>query len=255
MENKVFILEDRGYMWMFHWIVYMLGGLRNLPGKTPIKIYFDKPFPTVNGKNYHKESLELIKSHFVFCEPTETDVKIASYGETWLCADRVHPETHRFLRTLFLSSIPEQVYDGKKYYLTRNNCGTLNPANKGVNIRTILNESEIREDLIEHGFEILQFEDYSFEEKIKIFNTASVIISPNSGGLTFSIFANEKTKIVEILPTHIAQHDHYKNICEAVNISYTRFTHVSTVGESPGLGRVWNMNIDKIKFKDFLKSI
>jgi capsular polysaccharide biosynthesis protein len=233
----------------------MLGGLRHINNKDQVNIYYDGEFKDVNGKNYHIESLNLIRHKYNFVKPDISADIIRLPGEPLIKPDHVHPDTYIFLRNLFLSSIEKPLYAGRKYYLTRNNCGVLNPASKGINIRSILNEHEVYDDLEKYGFEILQFENFTFEEKINIFNTASVIISPNSGGLTCSLFANDKTTIVEILPPVIQHHDHYKNICNTLNIKYIRFTNVSTVGESPGLGRVWNMIIDKSYFVDFIKTL
>ena len=250
-----YILEDRGFQYMYHWVILMLGGLRHICVDGQVKIYLNAEFKDVNGKNYHTESLNLIRHKYDFVKPDSSARLIKLTGESLITPDRVHTETYTFLRNLFLSSIELPIYTGKKYYLTRNNCGILNPANKGITRRAILNEHEVYDDLKSYGFEILQFEEFSFEDKIKIFNTASVIISPNSGGLTCSLFANEKTKVVEILPSGIEHHGHYKFICDALELNYIQFTGVSTVGDRLCLNTVWNMMIDKKKFVDFIRTL
>lgn len=252
-----YILENRGYGWIYHWIVYILGGLRHISDEEKVRIFLDVDFPTINGKNYHLESLKLISDKYIFKAPSIDEPVKNFHGEPLIRPDHVHPDTYLFLRTLFLTRVSGiSPIHSTRIYLTRKNCGTLNPANKGTNVRSVLNETDLYPLLHKHGFEILQFEDFSFEEKVNIFKNASIVISPNSGGLTFSLFADkENTHIVEILPSVIEHHDHYKNICSGVGVRYTRFSSLTTVGESPGLGRVWNMIVNVPEFSTFLETL
>jgi len=250
-----FVLENRGHVFIYHWIILMLGGLRHIPDISGAQIFCDAEFPTINGRNYHLESLQLISDKYVFMKPSDNCITCLP-GEPLIQPDHVHSDTYTFLRTLFLTRVSGISPIGcSKIYLTRKNCGVLNPANKGVSIRTVLNEEELYPILRENGFMILQFEEFTFEEKVNLFKTATVVISPNSGGLTFSLFADkEKTHIVEILPS-VLEHDHYKNICTSLGVKYTRFSGLSTVGESPGLGRVWNMIVNVSEFSSFVSTL
>lgn len=85
-------------------------------------------------------------------------------------------------------------------------------------------------------------------EKIKIFKLASLIISPNSGGLTFSLYSDENTNIVELNvanPHQISKQ--YYDICEKFNIPYIKFT-CSKVDNYD------NMSVDINNFISFLKN-
>ena len=60
-----------------------------------------------------------------------------------------------------------------------------------------------------------------------IFNTARMIVAPHGGALVFSLFANESTKIVEIVPCNPTQFcDQYLRITKALDIEFHRFTNV-----------------------------
>ena len=252
MTESHFLIQDRGHIFLYHWIIYMLGGLRRIHpviSGTRIKIHF----PLFQDQGYHSESLNLIRDVFEV-RPPEVDAKtVVHEGEPTLAPDQVDPATYDYLRQLFLDRVPEAEIDPtKKYYITRKNSETVSPGNAGRKIRQILNEAEFVPVLERMGFQIIHFEDYTFEEKIRIFQTAAVIVSPNSACLTFSLFANRKTRIVEILPTGIRHHDHYKNICDRLGISYSRFTNLTTVGDTPALGTVWNMIVNAKELIDFL---
>lgn len=61
-------------------------------------------------------------------------------------------------------------------------------------------------------------------------NDASLVVSPQSGGLTFTLFANQNADIIEIYPPNPHQYcDQYIDICRALDISFRRFTEVEKV--------------------------
>ena len=250
---KHYIIEDRGYSWLYHWIVYMIGGLRHIPieDNKKIRIHIN----IAQDQGYHLESLQMISDIYNNCIPTDDCIKIYHHGEPVIRPDYVDPNTFIFLRTLFLSRInTSHTFDPlARYYITRKNSGTVNPANNGRNIRQILNDGEILPELEKLGIKCIHLENYSFKEKIRIFQTASMIISPQSGSLTFSIFANENTHIIEILPKTAYFHDHYKYICETLQIQFHRFTEVVVSGDPPSFSSIWNMVIDKDLFITYIK--
>jgi len=246
-------MEDRGHQWMYHWLIYMIGGLRRLPGESVV--YFT--FPTLQNQGYHGESLAIIEDKYKLIQsPINGKYLGKHHGEPLLAADRVDEGTYPFLRNLFLSRLPSPVFNETQYiYITRNNCHILNPGNGGKATRQIVNEDELLPDLRALGFEILQFEDYSFKKKVEYFQTSSVIISPGSGCLTYSLFADTRCKIVEILPANITQMDHYKAICHTLNIPYQRFSDVTVVNGHPLVGNTgWNMIINRDSFISWLRN-
>lgn len=96
--------------------------------------------------------------------------------------------------------------------------------------RYILNENEFFESLKKFNFELIQLEDYSTQDKIKIFMESELIISSHSGSLTFSLFADKKTNIIEILNKGTLggfPHDHYSNICKILNLNYNRYSNIN----------------------------
>jgi len=228
----------------------MIGGLRRLPGEI---VYFT--LPSLKDQGYHGESLKLISDKYkLLINPTNSKCLGKFHGEPLIASDRVVSDTYHFVRDLFLSRLPKQIVNEKGFiYITRKNCEILNPGNQGRRTRQILNEEEFLPDLRRLGFEILQFEDYSFQKKIEYFQKSKVIVSPMSGGLTFSLFANTTAKIIEIMPANTTEMDHYKIICESLDISFKRFSDVSIVGGPATLGNMrWNMILNKDSFLKWL---
>lgn len=257
MNNIYYCIQDRGYMWMQHWFTYMVGGLRHIKTDTyPIKIFFSKTFMNTdfNFQQYHLETFELIKDKYIVENPNNNSIVISNYGEP-TSVDKVDPATNYFLRDLFLSRINLPDFDENSLiYITRKNSHILNPGNEGISRRQVLNEYEIIPELEKLGFKFIQLEDYSLEEKIKLFYKSRIIISPNSGGLTMSLFANKKTKIIEIMPENVGQYDWYKNICNDLNISFERYSNVNIIGNYQEYNGPWNFTLDKNHFIEWVKS-
>jgi hypothetical protein len=252
MELDYYEIEDRGHQWMYHWLIYMIGGLRRLPGD---KVHFI--CPTFIDQGYHGESLAIIEDKYKMLKgPVNGKYLGKHHGEPLLAADRVHKDTYLFLRELFLSRLPSPVFNKSKYiYITRKNCHILNSGKRGIATRQILNEEDILPGLRSIGFEILQFEDYSFRKKVEYFQTSKLIISPNSGSLTYSLFADKSSTIIEIQPANTTQMDHYKIICNSLDIPYQRFSDVTVVNGPPTLGNTgWNMIINAETFFKWLRN-
>lgn len=263
MPDIINIVEDRGSIWLYHWMIYMLAGLRHCKTASDGKYYilFEKPLENLS---FHTEALELLKDSYHICakeDITPTTQVIHSYGEPLITphqGDDVNHNAYPFLRNLFLQRIdnlPKRIINPKGlYYITRRNANNCH-GNCGKRIRDVLNEEEFLPDLESKGFVRIQFEELSFLDKIQLFQTARIVISPNSASLTFSCFANTNTHIIEILPDHIVMHDHYKNMCETLRIPYHRFTNIITEGETPGINRLWNIHVHVEPFLEFIDSI
>jgi len=215
MAETIFYLEGRAGIFIFHFMVYNLGGLYyimnekynvrgnpntsvllediknknivNYPSnsiKYPIKIYMKDIIP------FQREAFEIIKDKFELVEelPKDKSYEIVSiYGEptsnSVVCdnPDIIFP----FLRNLFLEKMDYKIIPGKRIFITRN--GTQNGPH-GKLKRTILNENELQPVFNKYNIEYVQLEKYSMHEKIKLFMESEVIVSSHSGSLTFSLF-------------------------------------------------------------------
>jgi len=117
----------------------------------------------------------------------EADTLIASSShrnagqmEKWVCD---------FLRESFVDTL---LPNGKNYpshfYITRNDSRS----------RNVLNENELIALLNSFGFTTLSLSGLSFEEQVRLFNNAEVIVSPHGAGLANLVFCKTGTKIIEI---------------------------------------------------------
>jgi len=257
MENTIYHIENRGSEYIGHFMIYMIGGLRHIINNTlvdtysgnghgnlyehnvknrnptndyPINIYIQN---YDNKNTLNNEILYELRHKFnIISDITpylndESYQILNSYGEP--NEPNTHPDSYVFVRDLFLTM--SYTYNPMKYiYITRKNSHLLNGNKNDNNIkrRQIINEEELFKELSTLNFEFVQLEKYSFVEKIKLFNTSAIILSPQSGALTCSLFANKKTKIIEICPKNPTQYcDQYKEMCNALQIKWERYSDIT----------------------------
>jgi hypothetical protein len=227
-------IEEAGAGWIFHWVVLMIGALKQVDHSSKIDVCFDHE----DFSEYQKESFELL-SDVINVVPNNCQWTLLPSIKPIDCQNGsglpcVEHDTYHFLRDLFLSRVGND-FDTSEYnkiYICRSK-SHLCEGNRGDNSarrRQIVNEGEVVESLEEIGIKPIFFEDYTMSQKIQIMRDASLVVAPQSGGLTFTLFANKDADIVEIYPPNPHQYcDQYIDVCRALNIPFRRFYDVSKV--------------------------
>lgn len=295
-SESIYYIENRGWYFIYHFMIFMVGGLRHIPEEKPI-LYIpymkeflldidmtalkqlsgrddkDQAGPkrdggasftySTAGINY--EIMNFLKDKFTFIDslagiPHLEIVKFGyNHGEPCVLPRlgiNVLPAVHVYLRDLFLSKLPaRQVVPGKNIYITRRNSEKLT-GNFGVKKRQVLNESELVAMLDKFNFKYVNLEEYSLLDKIELFQTSHIILSPNSGALTFCFLANPKTTIIELIPEFQAgqykqdwKQEQYQEMCQAVDVPYIRFQKMTYVEDD------LNMNVDIKSLENRLVSL
>jgi len=274
MKETIFFLDGRGGMYLYHFFVFNLGGLFyilngdynnynhtgnydldflleerdkfvRLPSnkiKFPIKIHMRGILP------FQRETFEIIKDKFELIEDLSQipDYEIVYiFGEP--CARDGLSDNPSFifpfLCNLFLEKINFNIILKKRIFITRRNSET---QHYGVLKRSVINEEEFFEKLSKYGFEYVQLENYNTYDKIKLFMESEIIISPHSSALTFSLFANNNLKIIEIVNNGDGTgNQQYINIALHLGINFNRYSDIEE--DSHG-----NFYLDCNKFEEYL---
>jgi hypothetical protein len=257
--KTIFYLENRGgNSALYHFIVLNLGGLFYItnnqynvtgphsnklndrrvvykpssPINYPITIYLEVTETSVL-KNIIKETFNILNDKFILITslPEGNDYEIINiYGEPCYLNEACNNPTNIFpyLRELFLSritidsdSLNQKIYIGRKISVGSNTYHQ-RP------IRTILNEDRFIENLKKKNIKCVYLEDLTMENKIKLFNSAELIISTNSSALTCLLWCNKNVKVIEILNKNVAcgNGEHYKLICNTLGLSYYKYSNI-----------------------------
>jgi hypothetical protein len=65
--------------------------------------------------------------------------------------------------------------------------------------RLIKNEKKVIDVLIPLGFEIVYFEDYNFEEQVKLVQNAKILVTSHGANMTNCMFMPDNSKVLEII--------------------------------------------------------
>ena len=125
----------------------------------------------------------------------------------------------------------------KRIYIDRSDSS---PNTKAI--RLITNEKEVKNFLINNGFESIVLGNLHFKDQIKIFNNAEIIVGLHGAGFSNISFCKTGTKVIELKNTtdgkvieNLALNNNliYKSInCEAVKFKVAQFGHINVPIES-----------------------
>ena len=226
--ETVYELDNRGFEFIYHWFYYILAGLRTLevPGKR-VKVVM----PWFKDHGFHNDSFKYFEDSFEFLTSAPACRVIRHSGEPLLDKDRIAKDGYLYVRQRLLKGKSFSVDPKKRVYITRKGAERL-VMNKGIVHHSVINEAEMYNLLTFYGFEVVQLENLSLDEKIELFCTAKIIMGPFGGGLTFSgLMSPEQTLIELVTPRMDHNMRHYKVICELFGIKYVRFMDVNYVAE------------------------
>ena len=130
--------------------------------------------------------------------------------------------------------------------------------------RNILNEKDITDILREKNFRIINLNNFSIDEQIKIFSTSDTIISATGSSLANIVFCKEGTKIYEIIPEYkLPDENNFKNryfdISKTLNLQHCFYKadSIKTNKHNPLLSNFVNKNIiqESNYYKDMIVKI
>jgi capsular polysaccharide biosynthesis protein len=221
-KENLYLLADRGNSIFAHWFLFVVAGLYDLSHlPKPIK------FHTKITEDFQRETIELLKPDYEFIEDINGYNIIDHEGAPLIGKANVANIYYPFVRNLILIKNNLE-YNGtpfRRIYISRARSHLLSH-HGGVRKRHMVDEHIIIDKLTNIGFDCIHLEDYTFLEKIRLFQEAAVVVSPNGGALTMCYFANKQTKIVQIQPDNTL-HPAYSIICEVLSIPMISYENVT----------------------------
>jgi capsular polysaccharide biosynthesis protein len=119
------------------------------------------------------------------------------------------PWAIQYLRDKFLPIFAEKTIPAdRRIYISRGSTGH----------RRLQNERDIVGKLGEYGFYEVKAEKLSFQEQVRLFRGAEVIVAPHGSGLANMVFCSPGTKVIELFPA--ANSDLYYRLSVALHLEY-----------------------------------
>jgi len=278
--RTIYFLENRGYMFLSHFLWFQIGGLRHLDNTKKHIIYipymhellapsdinyilklnyniylqFNKTKKEEVYINY--EILNHIYPNFIFIDTLDYIKNIEDYTIINYHGERldqqpdghaVNPDTYIYLRNLLLTNYIPPILQTKPRRLYISRYKTLKI---GSTSRNVINENNVYEMLQQYNFEKIYFEDYNLKEKMDILNSSEIIIYPQAGGVSaLSAVANINLHMFEFYVPNNAS-GYCKSVCDTIGMRYTRFTDIHFTDNN-----AWNMIINIESLKNNISSI
>ena len=89
--------------------------------------------------------------------------------------------------------------------------------------RKIINNDEVETAFINHGFKVLNFEDYSFFEQVYLMRKCKILSGVHGAGFANIAHMAEGSKLFELIKEYSSYHEErpsYWRLCSALNIDY-----------------------------------
>jgi len=113
-----------------------------------------------------------------------------------------------YLRSTFLRS--ERAHKPHRaIYITRADAGT----------RRVVNEAEVREEMIDNGFEVVSLTNVPFLKQVELFAEARIVVGPHGAGFTNAVFCAPGTVLIEFMPERWGV-DCFERLARLVGITY-----------------------------------
>jgi len=217
----VHVLENRGNSIFMHWFLYVVSGLADIS-------HLPKPilFHTSISETFQRESLELLKPDYEYVENTTGYSIVQIHGAPCINACHVSDHYYHFVRNEILvkNNLEVTAEPTRRIYISRSKSHLL-ACNHGSKKRQMINESKLMDTLKGHGFECIHLEDYNLKEKIRLFQEAKIVVSPNGGAFTMCFFANRCSTMMFIRNPGTME-TQYSHICEVLSIPIVYYEKV-----------------------------
>jgi hypothetical protein len=194
----------------YHFYFYMISRFYYFDNyNSPIQYLYEKTNDT-----FSEEALASLPKRFQRLYQKEKDIEYVQLpGCLWHPDSISEPWMYSYVRDLYKhiwESVPKE--KGKFVYISRKNART----------RRVEQEDEVQKILVSLGFKIYYLETMTFEEQIKLFRSAEIIVGAHGAGLAHLIFCESQTYVVEI-NCNIEEKNHYAHLATSCKLYYLRF--------------------------------
>ena len=146
-----------------------------------------------------------------------------------------------FLRKKFIN-LSKKIECSKKIFIDR--------SDSKFNHCKLINNEEIKNFLIQKGFQSFEISKLDFFEQVYLFKNAEVIVSPHGAALSNIVFSNSKLNLIELIPK-----SHPSKKCKRIsNILGFKYLRVELENKISKFNQIGDMEISKINLEKILKN-
>ena len=241
IKTAIWAVDSRSYQY-FHWLTDALQRIE------ASKKYYDKGplilLPGFQNYQYIKDSLDILGIESFILEDNKK-----YFVEELILSERVSPAGN--YRKELINTISNNFKKNIENLEARNDFKKIWVSRQNALKRRILNFEEIEPILEKNNFKIINYENLTFRDQIKISNNAQIIGGVHGAGLTNMIFLNKNSSVIEIRAEGDSLNNCFFSLASDMEHDYYYFLGSAdddNYYES-------NLHIDPKKFENFLESI
>jgi capsular polysaccharide biosynthesis protein len=251
----IYQIPDCSNFEFYHWFYYALATLYQIKDISGT-VFFTVPMQNLE---FQISSLKLLEHTFKCVNDIndlpDKDNIVYTKLHNIIAGDNNIPEQKEIYSFLRTNLLDKNIFTDIKQlsrliYISREKTPT--------KVRHVLNESIIIPLLKEIGFEIIYLEDYTLNEKIRIFMEAKVLISFTGGALSLGIFINKDAHVIQLVNDTVFKWGMaFFSIFKELNLTVTQYTNFSTVDDNMNTvtSRCENANIILDDISDFINCV
>jgi len=177
----------------YHWLLDSLTRLAALPSDTPLTLLLPNPATPLQEASlrlFLPESVTVMRVDPGVYEPDLLLMPsfLINKNSAWLPPTLAKPLRERVFSRLELTP---DVPGTRRLYISRGDAPK----------RRLLNEAEIIAYLSARGFEIVLGSTLSFEDQVRLFHDADIVVGAHGAGLSNLLFASPQTRVLELFGT------------------------------------------------------
>lgn len=192
----------------YHWLIDTLPRLLSVQQELK-QTNYSLLLPT-DCSEFIKRTLSYCEiNHITYIKPNEfLKIKHLLVPYYFVGSGHLHPLKVLEVKRFFENKI-NATSDKTKIYVSRGR----------QKARKILNEVEVINIVNQFGFQVVYFEDYTFEQQVAIGKGAKFIVSSHGANLTNIMFMGEKTRVLELIKSE-APNFCYWSLANVANLNY-----------------------------------
>ena len=230
--GMTYVVAHNSYHGYYHWLLESLPRLleaqRSLSGFTLL-------LPDFYTAEFYRDTLKLLGIHEVVRLEAGTMYKVPTLALAYseITMGSYDSTTLHCLRTALLAAwqsalqerLPRPSYQraslpGSWQPVVQEQPSKLYVSRKRAARRKVLNEDEVEQALATHGFEIVCFEDYTFEQQLRLCATAEVLISIHGAGLANMLFQPGGARVIELRKFDNGENIFFSELATALGLRY-----------------------------------
>ena len=212
---KYYEIIDGGENNVYHFLFYMISNflIANINEKI---VYY---YPNKANSKVSEGFLALLPPNFERHLIKDPAIEYKSFmGAIPIFHDIALPQSYLLIRHLFKAHMSPDIIPGKKTYIQRKQSAT--------KTRTFVNEAQVQSGLEGLGYTTVCLEDLSILEQIKLVSESEFIIAAHGAALAFTVFCNQKAKVVEIYDKFNTEKKHFYHIAHVLKHGFFRFQSI-----------------------------